>query len=67
MDILGMPDGAYMMRMCASLLKKGWILQGSHEDFYALLQTLDEEVEEELAPRKNMPALERINALGNHR
>lgn len=60
MDIRGMPDGAHMMRMCASLHQDGWILRGSHEDFDGLLQVVDEEIEERLAPKKNLPALRRV-------
>ena len=49
-----------MMRMCAALQSDGWILQGSHDAFDGLLQTFYEEIEERLAPKKNLPALRRI-------
>ena len=60
MDIRGMPDGAHTMRMCASLHQNGWILRGSHDDYDGLLQVVDEEIEEGLAPKKNMAALRRV-------
>jgi hypothetical protein len=60
MDIRGMPDGAHTMRMCAKIHEDGWILRGSHDDFDGLLQVVDEEIEEGLAPKKNLPALRRV-------
>lgn len=49
------------MVMCASPREDDdWILQGSHDDFDALLRDLDEEIEYGLSPKKNMPALRRV-------
>lgn len=61
MDIRGLEPEAHAMVMCASLQKHGdWILQGSHDAFDALLRDLDMEIEEQVAPKKNIPALQRI-------
>lgn len=61
MDIRGLAHGAHMMVMTADVQEGGdWILRGSHDDFDALLQDLDMEIEECIAPKKNLPALRRI-------
>jgi hypothetical protein len=60
-DIRGLDDGPHSMRMCAEHHENGdATIQGSHDDFDALLRNLDEEIEEGFAPKKNPPALRRI-------
>ena len=61
MDIRGLEEEAHMMCMCAKSDESSrWTLQGSHTAFDALLRDLDMEIEERMAPTKNLPALRRI-------
>ena len=61
MDIRGLDEEAHTMRMCAKSDENGhWTLQGSHAAFDVLLSDLDMEIEERMAPTKNLPALRRI-------
>lgn len=61
MDIRGLEPPAHSMVMCAALQDNGeWILQGSHDDFDALLRDVNMEIDEQVAPKKNMPSLRRI-------
>jgi len=61
MDIRGLKSDAHMMVMCAGTLANGgWRLQGSHDAFDDLLSDIWVEIEEGLAPKKNLPALRRI-------
>lgn len=60
-DIRGLEEASHMMVMTADIQENGErILQGSHDDFDALLRDLNMEIDEGLAPRKNLPALRRI-------
>ncbi len=62
MDIRGFPQGAHYLLMCASRDNKGnWILQGEDDAFDELLDTVNEEIEYRIAPKKNLPALRRIS------
>ncbi|MDQ3232478.1 MAG: hypothetical protein M3Q07_11705 [Pseudobdellovibrionaceae bacterium] len=61
MDIRGLAQGAHFMVMCADRLPDdGWLLKGSHADFDALTSDLWEELDYNMAPKKNRAALRRI-------
>ena len=61
MHIRGLEENAHLLRMCAERHENGdSTLQGSHEDFDALLRDLNVEIDVGLAPKKNLPALRRI-------
>jgi len=61
MDIRGLESKAHFLVMTAKLQEgKRYLLQGSHEDFDSLLRDVEMEIDEELAPKKNFPALLRI-------
>ena len=60
-DIRGLESNAHSLVMTAELQKGSqYLLQGSHEDFDSLLHDVEIEIEKELAPKKNLPALQRI-------
>lgn len=61
MNICGLAPDAHTLVMTASRQENGdVVLQGSHDDFDALLHDLEEEICYELSPKKNMAALQRI-------
>ena len=61
MDIRGLESNAHSLVMLAKLQEgKRYLLRGSHEEFDSLLRDLEMEIEVELSPKKNLPALRRI-------
>ena len=58
--IRGMNEKAHYLVMTANNKDSQWILEGPEEAFDALLEEINMEIEEGLAPRKNLPALERL-------
>ena len=62
MDIRGFPQGAHYLLMCADRDSKGnWKLKGEDEAFDEMLATVNEEIDYQVAPKKNIPALRRIS------
>ena len=61
MDIRGLESNAHSLVMTAEIQKGSrYFLRGFHEDFDSLLRDVEMEIDEELAPKKNFPALLRI-------
>lgn len=62
-DIRGLQAKAHYMVMSAAPDSEGkWVLYGTMEHFDALLGDLEEEISCGLAPKKNLPSLQRIFA-----
>jgi hypothetical protein len=61
MDIRGLESNAHSLVMTAELQEGSrYLLRGSNEDFDSLLRDVEMEIDEELASKKNFPALLRI-------